>query len=222
MAVAQAGRGSVRRGARTPSPASMVHALLVIAGAVAGVRLAFPVADVRAACPGQGEAGYGLCLLDKAWLPAAIKVVLTISAGHVVGSFVLWTAPGVVRSRRDRRGRTARLAARRAGQPARVERRVEPRSPLALRVEVRRGRGGIPIADVRSRDASISGVLLDHVDVVAVGEPVWLSVHLREGRTVEVGARVTRTTRDGGVGLALEGLTPVDRGRLAARIADRK
>lgn len=201
---------------------------MMLIGVAAGVRLALPVSDVAAQCPAAAEQGHLGCVLNKAWLPAVFKGLLGVVAGHAAASLVL---DRVFRTGPDRRQQAAARAARRpraaaptmcprAGSIAAAnERRGAPRTPIALRVEVHRSAAGKPVADVLTVDASLTGLLIADPMPVRVDESLWLTIHLSPVAQLEIAARVARRTRQGEIGVALEGLSPTDRARLATRLA---
>lgn len=190
--------------------------LLVLAGAYLAARTAFPVAAVGTRCPPVADDGYTSCLVQKAYMPAVVIVVLGMCAGHLAATVLLSTLPRTV-ARATGRSTAPR---RRRGDGARVADVRAPRAPrFAVELGVLLQRDGEARAHRTSVvNASATGLLLRGDGQLRVGDGVTVTVEIGEKPLVARG-RVVRRTRAGEYGVSIEGLDPVQRGRLAGHLA---
>lgn len=193
-----------------------LHWMLVLLGAYVAARAAFPVADVGHRCPPAADDGYTSCVVQKAYMPSIVLVIAGMCAGHLVATLTTSTLPRTVARATGR----STVPRRRRGDGARVADVQVPRAPrFAVELSVLLQRDGE--AEARRTtvvNASATGLLVRGDRDLRVGDGVTVTVEIGE-RPVVARGRVARRTRAGEYGVALEGLAPVERGRLAGFLA---
>ena len=190
--------------------------MLVLLGAYLAARHAFPVEDVGRRCPPAADEGYTSCIVQKAYMPSVVIVVLGMCAGHLAATLMTSTIPRTV-ARATGRSTAPR---RRRGDGARVADVKVPRAPrFAVELSVLLQRDGEAEPHRTSVvNASATGLLLRGDRVLRVGDGVTVTVEIGT-KPIAARGRVVRKTRVGEYGVALEGLDPIQRGRLAGHLA---
>jgi hypothetical protein len=82
----------LRRLRSVPRRRAAAHGALLLAGIAVALLVALPVPDPGPRCPPRGE-GYGLCALQKAWIPTLLLVIAGLAAGHAAGRLLLVRLP---------------------------------------------------------------------------------------------------------------------------------
>lgn len=71
------------RGNARSHPYAAAYLVAALSGAAIGAAIAMPIPDVAGSCPAPEE-GLVLCTIQKAWLPAAAKVLIGATAMLIV------------------------------------------------------------------------------------------------------------------------------------------